>query len=115
MSVFHCAERGTEDIKSDYCHSHFDVSGDPCVHDSCCSGATVLAELPVCSVVHQIGSHTNQVCATGKLVDYGQHYTIPTMLECSTFSMLASYFKSMELCLAHSANTCKYVYCFACV
>ena len=47
-----CAEREAEDIKSDYYHSHFDVSGDYCVCDSGSGRTTVVAELPVRSVLH---------------------------------------------------------------
>ena len=62
-----CTERETEDIKSDYCHSHLDVSGDCCVHDSVIGRTTVLAELPLHSVLHQIGRHCVQVYPAGAL------------------------------------------------
>ena len=54
-----CTERETEDFKSDYCPSHFDVSGDCCVHDSVVGRTSILAELPLRSVLHQIGRHTD--------------------------------------------------------
>ena len=62
-----CAERKREGVKDCYHPYHLDVSGDCCVHDSVIGRTTVLAELSLRSVLHQIGRHCVQVYPTGAL------------------------------------------------